>query len=386
MKVQILGSGITRFGELWDRSLLSLAQEAGEEALEDAELSSADIDLVLVANMLSSRVASQGHLGAAVAARLGIDSPAVHVESACASGGVAVRMGSTAIAAGEAERVLVVGVEKMTDLSTPEVVSALMEAGDEEKEARVGATFSSLYAMMARAYMAEFGASQEDLAWVAVKNHGHASLNPLAQYPFSVTLEQVLESPVIAEPLKLLDCSPITDGAAAVVLGRAENGKRKTEDRRKVFIAGSGQGQDTLALQDRKDLTALKATVEAAKKAYSMAGIKPSDVRVAEVHDCFSIAEVLALEDLGFCQKGEGFSLVGKEDVRLGGRCPINTSGGLKACGHPVGATGVKQIAEVYRQLKGTAGERQVEKAKVGLAHNVGGSGATVVVHILRSL
>lgn len=385
MKVQVLGTGLTKFGELWGDSLLSLAQEAGSQAIEDAGVPAREIDLLLVANMLASRVAKQGHLGAAVASVLGLTCPALHIEAACASGGVAVRMGALAVSSAQAKNVLVVGVEKMTDVGVAEITSALMEAGDAETEGLAGATFPSLYAMIARAYMAEYKASEEDLAHVAVKNHEHASLNPLAQYPFPVTVEQVLASAVIADPLKLLDCSPITDGAAAVVLGKTEDGRRKTKDGKKVFIVGSGQGQDTLALADRRDLTSLKATRDAAGKAYKEAGIESEDLGLAEVHDCFSIAEILALEDLGFAKRGEGYKLLRNGDLKLGGRCPVNASGGLKACGHPVGATGVKQVAEVTKQLQGEAGKRQVKGAKIGLAHNVGGSGASAVVHILRN-
>ena len=218
------------------------------------------------------------------------------------------------------------------------------------------------------------------MAKVAVKNHHNATLNPIAQFSREITVEDVLNSPMIADPLTLLDCSPITDGAAAMILCKAELAKKYTDN--PVYIIGSGQASDTLALHSRKSLTTLEATVKAAREAYKQAGINPEDVDLAEVHDCFTIAEIVAIEDLGFCKKGEGGKLVEEGATEIGGRIPINTSGGLKAVGHPVGATGIKQAIEIVLQLRGEAGKRQVEDAEIGLTHNVGGSGATAVVHI----
>ncbi|MBI5452357.1 thiolase domain-containing protein [Candidatus Gottesmanbacteria bacterium] len=380
-KVFILGASTTKFGELWSRSPRDLAKECVFQALEESGLELSDVEAIYVGNMLSGSLGGQDHLGAFFAEELGISVPAMKIEGACASGGLAMHAGFTAITSGLYKNVLVVGVEKMTDYKPEEVAKALMGAGaDSEREA--GATFPSLYAMIARSHMEKYGTTEKDMAEVAVKNHYHASLNSHAQFPHPITLEQVLKSSTVSSPLKLLDCSPITDGAAAVVLSQ-ESGVRSQES---VNIIASAVATDTLGLAERKDLTTLKSAVDAAKKAYQMAKVAAQDIDVAEVHDCFTIAEIIAMEDLGFFPKGKAASAIREGKTRLGGRPVVNTSGGLKACGHPVGATGVKQIVEIYRQLRGIAGKKQVKGAKLGLTHNVGGSGATAVIHILKSL
>jgi len=269
-------------------------------------------------------------------------------------------------------------VEKMTDHKPEDVATALMGAGSEE-ERMAGATFPGLYACLARVHMNEFGTTAEELAAVAVKNHFHASLNPNAQFHNTLTIEQVMKSSRIADPLKLLDCSPISDGASAVII----TSKKSVHS---VAIAASVVATDTLGLAQRGSLTELKATKEAAARAYKKAGIKPTDVDVAEVHDCFTIAEILAMEDLGFYKKGKAAGAITRGETRLGTskHLVVNPSGGLKGCGHPVGATGIKQVVEIVEQLRGHAGDRQVKEARIGLAHNVGGSGATAVVHILK--
>jgi len=284
------------------------------------------------------------------------------------------------ILSGHHDVVLVGGAEKMTDLMTDGVTSCLMGAADQEWEAYYGVTFPSLYAMITRRHMFEFGTTREQLAKVAVKNHHNGSLNPIAQFKKEITIKDVLNSPMVADPLTLFDCSPITDGAATLILCKAELAKKYTDD--PVYVIGSGQASDTLALHDRRSLTTLDATVKAAKEAYKQTGITAKDIDLAEVHDCFTIAEIVAIEDLGFCKKGEGGKLLDERTTEIGGRIPVNTSGGLKAVGHPVGATGIKQAVEVVLQLRGKAGKRQVKDAKIGLTHNVGGSGATAVVHI----
>jgi acetyl-CoA C-acetyltransferase len=218
------------------------------------------------------------------------------------------------------------------------------------------------------------------MAQVAVKNHHHACMNPIAQYHMEISIEDVNKSPMVADPLHVLDCSPISDGAAAVVLAPTDIARRFSDT--PIKIVGSGQASDTLALHDRRDLTTLDATVHAARAAFRQAGIEPRQVDVAEVHDCFTIAEILAIEDLGFVEKGQGGKATEEGLTALGGTLPINTSGGLKACGHPVGATGIKQAYEIALQLRGEAGKRQVDEVEVGLAHNVGGSGGTALVHI----
>lgn len=382
MEVKILGIGMTKFGELWSKSLVDLAEEAAVKAVKDAHLQLAALDAIFVGNMLSGVVTGQEHLGALIAERLNLKIPAMRIEGACASGAMAVYQGIQGIASGRFKRVLIIGVEKMTDLSSAEVNQALMGASAEDEEGVNGLTFASLYALMAKAYMEKYGLKEKDLAAVAVKNHYHASLNPLAQFPFKVTLKQVLESPMIADPLKVLDCSPITDGAAALVLSR----RQLTVDGGQipVSIIGNSLVSDTLSLSARKDLIEQVATKKAVAEALKMAGIKLEEIDLAEVHDCFTIAEIISLESLGFFKKGTAAKATARGETRLDGSLPVNTSGGLKACGHPVGATGVKQIIELVLQLRGQAGKRQVKKAKIGLAQNLGGSGSTAVVHILK--
>lgn len=375
MRVNILGSGITKFGEHWDKGLLDLAIAAGNEALENSGLKPEAIDAVLVGNMLYSKASGQDHLGALIAASLGIKSASSHIEAACASGGLAIHQAVQGMLSGLYDNVIVIGVEKMTDLSTSEVSTALMGAASEE-ERKAGLTFPALYALMAKAHMKKFGTTREQLASVAVKNHFHASLNPKAQYSFEISVDKVLSSSMIADPLTLFDSSPITDGAAAVVLSGSKNSE--------VFISASTVASDSVGLSERESLTEVSATKRASEIAFRQAGISQNDIDLLEVHDCFTIAEILAMEDLGFCKKGEGGKFIESGVTKLGNKLPVNTSGGLKGCGHPVGATGVKQIIEVYEQLKGVTKNRQVKNAKIGLTHNVGGTGATVVIHILQ--
>lgn len=375
MKVKILGTGLTKFGELWDKSLFDLSVEAGQEAIADSTLKAAEIDAVFVGNMLCGKLNDQDHLGAVVASLLGIKGGTFRVEGACASGGLAVHLAVQALMSGAYQNVLVVGVEKMTDMQASQVSSALMGAGSEE-ERKAGLTFPALYALMAKAHMHKFGTTRRHLAEVSVKNHLHASLNHKAQFPFEVSVDQVLNGSQVSSPFTLFDSSPITDGAAAVVLS--------TQDSPGVFITGSAVSSDTIGLAQRESLLEIQATKEASQKALQQAGMEIKDVNVAEVHDCFTIAEILAMEDLGFCAKGEGGPFLESQATRLGGKMPVNTSGGLKACGHPVGATGVKQIVEIAEQLMGKSGKRQVEGAKTGLTQNVGGTGATVVVQVLQ--
>jgi len=376
MNVFVTGVATTKFGELWSASPRNLARQAVFGALKDAGIESKDIQALFVGNMLSGMLGGQEHLGAFFAEELGVSVPAFKIEGACASGGLAVHNAINSLLSGQYETVVVLGIEKMTDHKPEDVATALMGAGSEE-ERLAGATFPGLYAILARAHMLEYGTTEEDLAAVAVKNHFHASLNPNAQFHNTLTIDDVMRSSKIADPLKLLDCSPISDGAAAVVL---TSQKLKVKSQKSVEILASVVATDSLGLAQRKSLTEIQATKDAAKKAYRISGIAAKDVDVAEVHDCFTIAEILAVEDLGFFPKGKaGVTMLGKTKGVV-----VNPSGGLKGCGHPVGATGVKQIVEIVEQLRGTAGARQVKDPKVGLAHNVGGSGATAVVHILK--
>ncbi len=378
MKVTIAGAAATKFGELWNVSPQALAREAVIGAIADAGIEAQKVEALYVGNMLSGMLGGQEHLGAWLAEACGLRVPALKVEGACASGGLALFTAAQSILSGQYQTVVVLGIEKMTDYKAEAVAAALMGAGSEE-ERLAGATFPGLYAMLARIHMAEFGTTREQLAAVAVKNHYHASLNPKAQFKNILTVEQVLKSSKIADPLTLLDCSPISDGAAAVVLSATPGG---------VVIRASAIATDTLGLAQRSNLTELKAVKDAAGRAFQIAGITAQEIDVAEVHDCFSIAEVLALEDLGFFKKGEAAGAIERGEVTLGTakKLVVNTSGGLKGCGHPVGATGVKQIVELTQQLRGSAGARQVPGARFGLAQNVGGSGATAVVHILERL
>ncbi|MBI4036157.1 thiolase domain-containing protein [Candidatus Daviesbacteria bacterium] len=377
MKIKVAGTGLTKFGELWDKSLFDLSYEAATEAIKESSLENNQIEAVFVGNMLYGKLSNQDHLGAAVASQLGIKGASFRIEGACASGGLAVHLAIQSLLAGTYKNVLVVGVEKMTDSTSNQISSSLMGAGS-EMERKAGLTFPALYALMAKAHMQKYGTTKKQMAAVAVKNHFHGSLNHKAHFPYEITEEKVLESSCISTPFTLFDASPVSDGAAAVVLSADTSTPG-------VFITGSAVATDTLDLVERKSLTELSATKEASEKALKQAGIQPQDIRVAEVHDCFTIAEIMAMEDLGFCPKGEGGEFIYKGHSKLGGKLPVNTSGGLKACGHPVAATGVKQIIEITHQLQARLGNRQVNGAKVGLTQNVGGTGATVAVHILQN-
>jgi len=383
-EVAVVGVGCTRFGELWNRSLRDLVVEAGIEALEDCGVGGEEIDALFVGNMSSGQFTKQEHIGCLIADYAGLASfhiPSMRVEGACASGGLAMHQAFLAVASGYYDVVVAAGVEKMTDVSTEDATDALAAASDREWEGFVGATFPGLYAMIARLHMHRYGTTREQLALVSVKNHANAVHNPKAQYRRNVSVEDVLNSPIVADPLRVLDCSPITDGAAAVVLAPLDMASEFTDT--PVRVKASACATSTISLHDREDITTLDATREAAKRAYSMAHVSPDDVDIAEVHDCFTIAEICAIEDLGFCAKGEGGKMTEDGETEIGGKIPVNTSGGLKACGHPVGATGIKQIVEVVQQLRGEAGKRQVDGAELALTHNVGGSGGTAVVHIL---
>lgn len=382
MNISVIGAYTTKFGELWERGFSRLVEEAVNGALEDAGIDSRAIDAIYVGNMLSGPMGEQEQLGAAVSSVIGGNKPSFKIEGACASGGLATHQAILSLASGKYEKVLVLGIEKMTDYSPEEVGAGLMQAASED-ERIAGLTFPGLYALMARAHMEKYGTTAEQLAAVAVKNHYHASLNGKAQFPFEISMDDVRKSPCIADPLRLLDCSPISDGASALILSSNVNGQKSN-----VKIAASSVATDSIGLGGRENITSIKATKLAAEKAYKQAGMGVEDVHVAEVHDCFTIAEIMALEDLGLGKKGETGYRIENKEYRLGARKGpiVNTSGGLKASGHPVGATGVKQIVEVVEQLRGQAGKKQVDNAKVGLTHNVGGTGGTCVVHIIKHI
>ncbi len=382
-QVAVIGAGLIPFGELWSKSLRTMWAEAALAALDDAGVDS--VDAITVGCMSSGLFVGQEHLASLLADEIGmIGVPAARVESACASGGLAVRTGFAEIAAGLADVVLVTGVEKMTDVDGAGATYALGTAADQEWEGFHGITFPGLYAMLARIHMREHGTTSEQLAAVAVKNHANGLLNPDAQFHLKISIDDVLQSTMVADPLRLLDCSPITDGAAALVLASMDRARQLAGDRPIVTITGSGMATDSITLANRGALDELRAVRLAGERAYLMAGRKPEEIHVAEVHDCFTIAEIMATEALGFFDRGYGGTAVAKGLTSLQGKIPVNPSGGLKSKGHPVGATGVAQVAEIVTQLRGQAGQRQVEGARIGLAQNMGGSGGSSVVHILE--
>lgn len=381
--VAIVGVGMSKFGEDWNRGFRELIIEAGKRALDDSKVRGEDIDGIFVGTMAAGTLIGQEHVGALIADFMGLTPTAsTRVEAACASGGVAFRQGYMAVASGMHDCVVVGGAEKMTDVPMEAVSNVLGGAGDQEWELFMGATFPALYSFMARRHMHEYGTTEEQMASVAVKNHCNAAKNPYAQFQKEITIETVMKSKVVSSPLKVFDCSPITDGAAAVVLMPLDKAKKICE--KPVKIVASAQASDTIALHSRKSLSELNATKVAARKAFEQARMSPKDIDVVEVHDCFTIAEIMAIEDLGFFKKGQGGKASEDGRTKLNGEISVNTSGGLKGCGHPVGATGVKQIVEIAWQLRGEGNGRQVKDAKIGMAHNVGGSGATAVVHILK--
>jgi acetyl-CoA C-acetyltransferase len=380
----IVSAGLSKFGKLEGLYAREIFSEAAKEAFDNCPKLDPrrDIEALFVGHMGES-FEHQGHTGATMADWIGLGHvAATRTEAACASSGVALRAAICAVRSGLSDVVMVGGAEKMTHRTTAEVTEYLAMASDYPYEQWNGITFPGLYALMATAHMNAYGTTERQLATVAVKNHYHGSMNPKAQMQKEITLETALSSRMVAWPLKLYDCSLITDGASCLILTKPELARRFTDT--PVHIIGSGQASDTIGLYERKSLTSLEAARVAAKKAYGMAQVKPEDIDVAEVHDCFTIAEILAYEDLGFCKVGEGGKLAESGETKLGGRMPVNTSGGLKSKGHPVGATGTGQAYEVYLQLTGRAGKRQVKDAEIAMTHNVGGSGATAAVHIYR--
>jgi acetyl-CoA C-acetyltransferase len=383
--VAVIGIGKTAFGAFPDRDLKSLAVEAGQKCIQDGHVKPSQIEAFYLGNFAGPSFTGQNHLAPYVAAGLGITGiPATRIEDACASGGSAFMHAYSAVAAGIYDVVLVSGVEKMTSQPTPRVAEILAGAGDLSGEIKVGGTFPALFAMIARRHMHQYGTKKEELAAVAVKNHANGARNPLAQMRKVITIEQALKGKPVADPLNLYDCSLVSDGAAAVLLAPLERASEFTS--KPVLVAGISQTSDLLALEEKPDITTFPAVKRAGEKAYRMAGVGPADIEFAELHDCFTIAEIIALEDLGFCKKGEGGPFSAAGCTAREGTKPTNPSGGLKAKGHPVGATGVAQIADVVSQIRGEAGDMQLPRHSMGLAQNLGGSGATAVVTILKAI
>ena len=380
-----MGIGKTAFGAFPDRDLLSLAVEAGQNCLAEAHVSASQIEAFYLGNFAGPAFVGQNHLAPYIAGGLGLAGvPCTRFEAACASSGSALFHAVASVAAGMYDLVLVGGVEKMTSQPTPVVTEILAGAGDTSGEVRAGATFPALFAMIARRHMYDYGTTREHLAAVAVKNHANGAKNPLAHMRKVITMEQALAGKPIAEPLTVYDCSLISDGAAAVLIAPLERAAEFTA--KPARILGIAQTSDAVALDHKDDITTFHAVRLAGEKAYKMAGVAPQDIEFAELHDCFTIAEIIATEDLGWVKKGGGgpYALEGR--TCLHGERPVNASGGLKAKGHPVGATGVGQICDIVMQLRGEAGERQVARHSLGLAENLGGSGATAVVTILGAV
>jgi len=364
----LAGSGQTRFGEWWDKGIKELMDEAVRETLSGSPCTALDVDMVVVANMIGEVGSGQAHLGAMASMLFPHRPPALRVESACASGALALHTATALLESGKAETVLVIGVEKMTDVSNDVVASALMGAADAEADRPAGLTFPGIFGLIATRYMHEYGLTRDDLSIVSAVHHAQAVVNPYAQFRQALEPEAVSRSALIANPLRLLDCSPVSDGAAACLLS--------TKFTSNVRLAASQIATDSLSLVDRPTLTSFQATRDAMERALEEAKVELGDIRTIETHDCFSIAAVINMEDLGFAEPGQGIEVY--RAIRRGASSlAVNKSGGLKACGHPVAATGIKQFNDVAKQLRAT-GERY------GIAHNFGGAAATCGIHLLE--
>lgn len=382
-KVCVLGAGSTKYGKLED-SITDITIQASVGAIESAGIDPKEIQAGYISNVFGV-ADKQVHLGPVIMSNLGIpEKPSLSIESACGSGSVSFREAFANVAAGFYDAVLVAGTEKVTHTGTEWTTTYFSYCSDFFYEGGAGASFPGLFASMARAYLTEFKATEEDLAAVAVKNHENGLLNPKAHLRKKITIDDVMNSAVVASPLKLYDCCPFSDGASAVILCSEKFAKAHSKNY--VNVIGSGRGGSPATLQGRDHMTTIPSTKLAAQAAYKMAGITAKDIDFAEVHDCFTIAEVVDTEDLGFFEKGTGVQAVREGRTARNGDIPVNPSGGLKAKGHPIGATGVGQVVEVFEQLTGKAGERTVKDAKIGLTHNFGATGASCAVHIFQSV
>ena len=381
-RVAVIGVGVTKFGK-HERTCAELFAEAAADAIQDAGVSPRAIQALYFGNVVGGEGERQLHMGPLAASVLGIPTvPTTRFETACATSHAAFRHAVMEIAAGVSDVVLVGGAERVLNLPTDAATEYFAYASDAIFEQPTGITFPGVFALIARAHMAKYGTTEEQMAHVAVKNHRHGALNPKAQFQKEITLEQVMKSAKVADPLKLYDCCPFTDGAAAVVVVSEEVARKS---RKPVWVLSSAAASDSMFLHDKKDLSRVLATERAAQAAYRQAGRGPQDVDVVELHDCFTIAEIVATEGLGFFEPGTGGIAAEKGWTSLGGKLPVNPSGGLKAKGHPIGATGAAQVAEIVTQLRLEAGPRQVDGAKVGLVHTLGGNTATVLVSLLCS-
>lgn len=379
--VAVVGVGMTKFGELWDTPLRDLFAIAAANCIDNSGVERDRIKSAYIGCMSSGLFNQQEHLASILCDYAGLGGiAATRVESACASGGAAFRAAFLEVASGASDFVLAGGVEKMNDGA--DATYCLAAAADQEYEVYHGVTFPGLYAMIAHAHMAKYGTTSEQLAHVAVKNHRNGAKNPNAQFQMEITLDTVLNAVRVSSPLGLFDCSPVTDGGACVLLCPVEEAKKLGKPI--VKIIGSGHATDAIALHDRADLTTIPVVKAATERALAMAKINIKDVDFCEVHDCFTIAELCCLEEMGVFERGQAAAATVEGVTALDGRFPVNTSGGLKSKGHPVGATGIAQIIELVEQLTGQCGARQLKNPKIGLAQNLGGSGGSSTVHILE--
>src|SRR5256714_3517269 len=378
-RVAVIGVGVTQFGR-HERTSAELFAEAAADALADAEMPAGRVQALYYGNVVGGETEKQLHTGPQAASVLGIPTvPTTRFETACASSHAAFRHAVMEVASGTSDVVLVGGAERVLNVPTADSTEYFAYASDASWEQPLGLTFPGVFALVARAHMAKHGTTEEQMAAVAVKNHKHGVLNPKAQFQKEITIETVLQSAYIADPLKLYDCCPFTDGGAAIVLMSEDLARTR---QRAVWVLGSAAASDSMLLGDKRDLSRVMATERAAKAAYQQAGKSPADVDVVELHDCFTIAEIVATEGLGLFEPGTGGNAAEKGWTSLGGKIPVNPSGGLKAKGHPIGATGAAQIAEVVTQLRADAGARQVDGARIGLTHTLGGNTATVLVSL----
>lgn len=381
-KVAVVGIGHAKFGKRADATIRELAQEAVVPALKDAGITTADIDASVI-GVAGDVFAAQASPGALINDYVGMgNKPSFRVEAACATGSAGIRTGYSLIRAGLANVVLVVGAETMTHVGTSTATEWMARAGDTRWEYPFGVTFPGFYALMATRHMHEFGTSRMQLSMVSVKSHKYGALNPYAHLQKEVSLEEAMKSVPICEPLNLYDCCLISDGAAAVIMACEEKARKMSDT--PIWLVGLGSGSDTMMISERPSLVGLVATHVAVDQAYNMAGVGPNDIDVACTHDCFSIAEIMSYEDLGFCKKGEGGKFIEEGQSYIGGRIPVNVDGGLKSKGHPLGATGVSMTFEIVKQLRGETGNRQVSDAEIGLTHNVGETGQYCFVHVYK--
>jgi acetyl-CoA C-acetyltransferase len=380
-RIGIIGVGHGVFGRRSDATVQELAFEAFKSALEDAGITREDLDASVIGSVPEYH--KQRSLAGVIQEYLAlVPKPTWLTEVACASGSAAIRTAWMSIQAGFHDLVAVIGCQKMTELSTPEILALMGRVGEVQWESVFGTTFPAYYAMFARRHMHEFGTTHEQLIEVAIKNHYYGARNPKALFQKEITMEKALESDEVADPFRIYDCCANADGAACVILASEERAREISD--KTVWLDGLGCATASMSVLRRPHLVGLASAEKAAAEAYEMAGVKPSDIKVAQVHDCFTIAEIMAYEDLGFCKKGEGGKLISERQTYIGGKIPVNVDGGLKAKGHPIGATGVSQTYEIVRQLRGEVGERQVSGADIGLTHNVGGIGQYCFVHIYR--